>query len=302
MIATPSPFMEGAKPAARTLALAAALSIAGHGALLAAGYWLWDAMAPPRVPPMVRISVVSKPALTPAPRAVNARPAAKPVTNRTRPENTVRKKIRRPHQPRPQPVKTTVARSKPRMALPAIPIPDWVKTPPVPPKRPAFRTKKLSASRGAPISIRIQKTVVARPPTAAPPPTAPLAPRAPTSAPAARALNETFPIHEQGAGLSPAGPAGAASRPAPLSGPANPAPRYPWISRQRGEQGRVIVTVAVSAKGHPEEVRIKRSSGHKRLDEAAMAAVRLWRFVPARRASRAVAGHIDVPISFRLTD
>lgn len=90
--------------------------------------------------------------------------------------------------------------------------------------------------------------------------------------------------------------------PRPAAGPGNPAPDYPWISRWRAEQGRVVLVVAVDAEGRATGVRVKRSSGHRRLDEAARDAVGAWRFVPARRGGKPVAGHIEVPIVFRLTD
>jgi protein TonB len=86
-----------------------------------------------------------------------------------------------------------------------------------------------------------------------------------------------------------------------VAGLGNPRPRYPWISRRRGEQGRVVLEVAVAADGRAKEVRVKRSSGSARLDRAALAAVRAWRFKPALSYGRAVAGRIDVPIVFRLT-
>ena len=87
----------------------------------------------------------------------------------------------------------------------------------------------------------------------------------------------------------------------PVAGLGNPPPAYPWISRRRGEEGRVVLEVAVTADGRAKEVRIKRSSGSSRLDQAALAAVKKWRFSPALSGGRAVAGRIEIPIAFRLT-
>ncbi len=289
MIATPLPFLEGARPAARTLALAALLSIAGHGALLAAAHWLWGAATPPRPPAMVTIAVIPEASLRPAPRADNIEPATKPVAKRAPAINTAKKKIRRPHQTQAQPAKTSMADSKPKKPRPTLPTPNWLTEPPLPPRRPAFLSANAEPDAASPISMEIRKTVIA--PAAAP-----------KSAPVPPQSSKSLAAHEQVPGLPPTPSVEVASRPAPLSGGANPAPRYPWISRQRGEQGRVIVTVTVSAKGHPREVGIKRSSGYRRLDEAAVAAVRKWRFVPAKRRGRAVAGRAQVPVTFRLTD
>lgn len=82
----------------------------------------------------------------------------------------------------------------------------------------------------------------------------------------------------------------------------NPRPHYPWLSRQRGEEGRVVLRVGVDAQGHAVNVAIVASSGHGRLDRAAAEAVRNWRFTPARKAGRAVADKVDVPIRFRISE
>lgn len=80
----------------------------------------------------------------------------------------------------------------------------------------------------------------------------------------------------------------------------NPAPSYPPVSRRMGEQGRVILRVLVSARGDPEDVEVRTSSGSDRLDRAAMDAVRRWRFAPAHRGAEAIAAWALVPILFQL--
>lgn len=79
---------------------------------------------------------------------------------------------------------------------------------------------------------------------------------------------------------------------------ANPAPRYPFASRRLGEKGRVVLRVHVSVNGRAEQVEIKTSSGFEQLDRAALDAVAVWRFVPARRGEEPVAAWVLVPISF----
>lgn len=83
---------------------------------------------------------------------------------------------------------------------------------------------------------------------------------------------------------------------------ANAAPRYPYLARRRGQQGRVILRVRVNAGGDAAAVTIRRSSGYRLLDDAAVDAVGKWLFVPARRGGIAVAGLVDVPVSFTLTE
>lgn len=80
----------------------------------------------------------------------------------------------------------------------------------------------------------------------------------------------------------------------------NPPPEYPALSRRLGEEGQVLLRVRVSAEGLPLAVEVRRSSGFKRLDEAARAAVKRWKFVPARRGEMPVAAWVLIPISFTL--
>lgn len=80
----------------------------------------------------------------------------------------------------------------------------------------------------------------------------------------------------------------------------NPKPAYPMLSRRAGEEGRVMLRVMVEANGMPSKVDIEKSSGFPRLDEAALDAVKKWKFVPARRGTETVAESVVVPLSFRL--
>ncbi len=77
-------------------------------------------------------------------------------------------------------------------------------------------------------------------------------------------------------------------------------PAYPALALRRHEEGRVMLRVQVSPVGLPVEVQVLASSGNASLDEAATAAVRQWRFVPATSNGAAVAATADVPIEFRI--
>ena len=81
----------------------------------------------------------------------------------------------------------------------------------------------------------------------------------------------------------------------------NPAPRYPPTARRRGIEGRVIVRVAVNARGTTEKAWVFRSSGFRMLDEVALSTVSKWRFTPASIAGQNVPGTVDVPVTFKLT-
>ena len=81
----------------------------------------------------------------------------------------------------------------------------------------------------------------------------------------------------------------------------NPAPEYPALSRRLGEQGRLMLRVLVGIDGNAREVDVERSSGYPRLDAAAVAAVRHWRFVSARSGFQTIEDWVLVPITFKLT-
>ncbi|RZI42579.1 energy transducer TonB [Herbaspirillum sp. HC18] len=161
-------------------------------------------------------------------------------------------------------------------------------------------------------------------PRAQPPKPAPQAPARPvvrpaapvqqppvvTAAPSSTAAPSNFAVAPQPA--APArqeAPAAPAQAQAPVTAARfdadylqNPAPPYPPMSRKLHEEGTVLLLVQVSAKGEADSVQIKQSCGFPRLDEAAMNAVRKWRFVPARRGSEAIAASVVVPIDFHLSN
>jgi protein TonB len=123
-----------------------------------------------------------------------------------------------------------------------------------------------------------RQMAAARPSVAARPATATL------SAPAAVAIAPLLPAHPV-AGME-------SDRP----------PAYPEMARRRGQQGRVVLQVNVSAEGMPVTVAVVETSGFTSLDAAAMTAVQQWRFVPATRGGTVVPAIAEVPVRFRLTD
>jgi|GEM_PF-1208617 len=80
----------------------------------------------------------------------------------------------------------------------------------------------------------------------------------------------------------------------------NPAPDYPDLARSEGEEGKVLLHVLVTPEGLAKKVKLHRSSGSDSLDDAAVKAVKKWRFVPARLGSQAVEAWVYVPIVFKL--
>lgn len=82
--------------------------------------------------------------------------------------------------------------------------------------------------------------------------------------------------------------------------PQRQAPAYPPMSRRLGETGKVVLRVTLDERGNVARASIERSSGHPRLDEAALGAVRGWRCTPARRNGQPVEATALQPFNFVL--
>lgn len=80
----------------------------------------------------------------------------------------------------------------------------------------------------------------------------------------------------------------------------NPEPEYPPQARRRGVEGTVVLEAQISLEGTVGGLAVHQSSGHPLLDEAALKAVKTWRFVPGRRGAEQVAMPVLVPVRFGL--
>ena len=97
-----------------------------------------------------------------------------------------------------------------------------------------------------------------------------------------------------------------APNPAPLSRDpvplqSNQTPRYPAQALRSGIEGSVSVLIEVGADGVPIDVRVVRRSGERSrdLDRAVTSAALDWRFEPALRDGKAVAGAVVLPVDFK---
>jgi protein TonB len=77
-----------------------------------------------------------------------------------------------------------------------------------------------------------------------------------------------------------------------------PQPRYPPESRRSGEEGLVVLRVLINEMGRAARVDIERSSGHRRLDEAARLAVQRALFRPYVENGVARMALATIPIEF----
>ncbi|MDB6062219.1 MAG: energy transducer TonB [Verrucomicrobiaceae bacterium] len=80
----------------------------------------------------------------------------------------------------------------------------------------------------------------------------------------------------------------------------NPPPTYPAVALRQGWQGTVHLRVLVQPDGRPATITLEKSSGKKVLDDAALAAVQGWKFVPAKRGDDPIEGWVSFPIEFNL--
>jgi protein TonB len=80
----------------------------------------------------------------------------------------------------------------------------------------------------------------------------------------------------------------------------NPPPLYPRMSKRLGEQGVVIVRALIGVNGLAEKAEIYKSSGYERLDQAALDAVKLWRYVPGKRMGHVEPMWFNIPLKFVL--
>lgn len=79
-------------------------------------------------------------------------------------------------------------------------------------------------------------------------------------------------------------------------------PVYPRISRLRGEEGVVTLSIEVLGSGMAGNVEVIQSSGHRRLDESACKAARKASYSPARQFGRNIDSTTELSFTFRLTD
>ena len=82
----------------------------------------------------------------------------------------------------------------------------------------------------------------------------------------------------------------------------NPPPDYPRRARRRGQQGSVLIEFDILEDGRISNPRIAESSGIPSLDEAALRAIRAWKFLPATRGGRPVKATQKIRFTFKLQD
>lgn len=182
-------------------------------------------------------------------------------------------------------------------AAPPAPVPP-PPLPPPPPPAPPEAPRPIPRPKPPP-------KVIAAAPTPSPAPPAFVAP-APTPEPPPPTVVEVAP--------PPPAPPMPPSPPAPPAPPAQPRTVsatevgfiepptivYPSFSKRSGETGRVMVRVLIDVDGQPRQLSLEASSGHDRLDQAALNGVRKARFKPYTENGLPHPVWVLVPIVFEL--
>lgn len=79
--------------------------------------------------------------------------------------------------------------------------------------------------------------------------------------------------------------------------------RYPRLSRRRNEEGRVMLSLLITAEGRFRDIQVDQSSGYQRLDQAAIKTLhRIQNFEPLPTELGRLDWLIRVPLVFRLGD
>ncbi len=267
---------------------AVALHIAGLALILLVE---WSLVAPEALP-AITVSLNFEPAPQPAASAPRESVAElAPVEAAVSPPDAsppIPEPPAASEEPPPPPV--AMAPPEPPVAPPAETAPVPTEPAPVveaPPPKPPAVVKTRTKAPPTPISIACRRRHRALPKPRSPlrNPRRPLRPAAPAASPPA--LVAAAPI------VPP--------RPVDFAH-GNRKPDYPVMARSRGQQGLVLLRVDVAPSGTPIAVTVATSSGHPILDDAAVAAVRTWRFSPATQAGVPVAAFADVPIQFRMAE
>jgi protein TonB len=185
---------------------------------------------------------------------------------------------------------------------------DWLDTPePVPPVQTQTPTPPIEPLEPViePEPVVVQNEVAPPPPPPEPPKPIPKAQKVKPvekKTPVAQPTTvQNEPMSEQVAAATPAVSKARAQK-AEADYLNNPKPSYPRVSKRMGEQGEVRLKVQVGATGDVLMVELVKSSGFERLDEAALAAVKNWKFKPAKQGDEPVSSWVEVPVKFILEE
>jgi len=92
------------------------------------------------------------------------------------------------------------------------------------------------------------------------------------------------------------------SQPPSLSRPENCRDDYPFFARIFGDEGTTELAFTVAADGTVSGVKVSKSSGSERLDDAAVECVSSWHYRPAIKDSQTVDSPMSVKVAWNLEE
>ncbi len=185
------------------------------------------------------------------------------------------------------------------------PVPEPPKPKPKPKPKPAKPVPKQEIKQPPPEPLPPSETALTTQPAPEPEPT-PAAEPAPVADPApAPVASSEPPSGKPEASDRSASPQAPVSNEPKLVGRIEylgppPMPEYPRASRRLGEEGKVLVRLLINARGLVDQATLEKSSGFRRLDDAALEAAKRGRFKPYTENGVAMAAIAIVPFDFTL--
>lgn len=175
------------------------------------------------------------------------------------------------------------------------------------PQQPEFQKSQIAHKPTPDTSAIVKTSTQAKKPAAKPAKAKPTPQRPATAKPGYRAPSQTSNTIATTKSATP-GKAPIASHrplasahehyPARYRGP-QPTPNYPRMARRRGLEGTCVIEVLMDTQGEVITLALKQSTGHTILDQAALAAVKDWKFIAPTGISGA--SKALVPVRFALT-
>ncbi len=204
----------------------------------------------------------------------------------------------------PQVPEMTIELTSPTPPTPQAPPPEPPPpAPPPPPPEPEPEKPVEDPDAIKPPPKPVEKPKVEKPkPVKKPEPIQKPRPPAPQTPPAPSAPSTPAPPTPSPAPPAPAAPVKESAAVSGLASLGNPPPEYPGLALRRSWEGRVILRIKVLANGRAGSVEVTQSSGKPVLDEAAVEAVRNWKFIPAKRGDTPIEGFATQTIDFKLPE
>ena len=76
--------------------------------------------------------------------------------------------------------------------------------------------------------------------------------------------------------------------------------RYPHWAIREGWEGDFVIAIEVRKDGSVGRYKVMKSTGHQRLDNAVISAMKSWKFHPAEKDGKVIVTCVELPVRFEL--